>query len=132
MRASAGACLPKLDPKGAWKLTGEEVSQIVAFDADPEFTTLRKLEELREIFSLPPTKASVALDAWLAWASRSQLTPFVKLARTSRQYRASIEATIEWKLNNSHRGVQQRRDRPDTQRRPRVPRPTGVHHHDHA
>ena len=57
-------------------------------------------EELRELLSLPPTKASAALDAWLAWASRSKLTPFVKLARTIRHYRASIEATIEWKLTN--------------------------------
>ena len=28
------------------------------------------------------------------------LHPFVKLARTIRTYRASIEATIEWKLTN--------------------------------
>jgi hypothetical protein len=41
-----------------------------------------------------------ALDDWLAYASRSQLAPFVKLARTIRRYRASIEATIEWKLTN--------------------------------
>jgi transposase len=41
-----------------------------------------------------------ALDDWLSYASRSQLEPFVKLARTIRHYRASIEATIEWKLTN--------------------------------
>jgi transposase len=28
------------------------------------------------------------------------MAPFVKLARTIRGYRASIEATIEWKLTN--------------------------------
>ena len=27
------------------------------------------------------------LDAWLAWASRSRLKPFVKLARTIRQHK---------------------------------------------
>lgn len=57
-------------------------------------------EELRDIFALPLIQARAALDAWLAWASRSKLAPFVKLARTIRGYRASIEATIEWKLTN--------------------------------
>jgi transposase len=57
-------------------------------------------EELRDIFTLTPTTARWALDEWLAYASRSQLQPFVKLARTIRHYRASLEATIEWKLTN--------------------------------
>jgi transposase len=37
------------------------------------------------------------LDDWLAYASRFRPAPFVKLARTIRRYRASIEATIEWR-----------------------------------
>ncbi|MGI8776390.1 MAG: ISL3 family transposase [Acidimicrobiales bacterium] len=57
-------------------------------------------EELRDIFSLGLAAARRALDEWLAWASRSKLAPFVKLARSIRHYRASIEATIEWKLTN--------------------------------
>lgn len=57
-------------------------------------------EELREIFQLGFIAARTALDEWLAWASRSKLAPFVKLARTIRHYRASIEATIEWRLTN--------------------------------
>lgn len=57
-------------------------------------------EELRDIFSMPLAAAQRALDDWLAWASRSQLGPFVKLARTIRRYRQSIEATIEWRLTN--------------------------------
>lgn len=57
-------------------------------------------EELRELLTLPLTQARAALDEWLAWASRSKLAPFVKLARTVRRYRDSIEATIEWKLTN--------------------------------
>lgn len=57
-------------------------------------------EELREIFRLPLIAARRALDDWLAYASRSKLAPFVKLARTIRAYRASIEATIEWRLTN--------------------------------
>jgi hypothetical protein len=37
---------------------------------------------------------------WFSYASRSWREPFVKLARTIRHYRASIEATIEWKPTN--------------------------------
>ncbi len=57
-------------------------------------------EELREVLSLPLIAARTALDQWLRFASRSRLEPFVKLARTVRHYRASIEATIEWRLTN--------------------------------
>ena len=57
-------------------------------------------EELRDIFALPLLAARRALDDWLAYASRSKLAPFVKLARTIRHYRPSIEATIEWRLTN--------------------------------
>lgn len=57
-------------------------------------------EELRDIMAMPLAAALRALDDWLSYASRSRLAPFVKLARTVRNYRASIEATIEWKLTN--------------------------------
>ena len=57
-------------------------------------------EELRDIVSMPLLAACTALDEWLAYASRSRLVPFVKLARTIRHYRTSIEATIEWGVTN--------------------------------
>lgn len=57
-------------------------------------------EELRDIFSMPIGLARRALDDWLHYASRSKLAPFVKLARSIRAYRPSIEATIEWRLTN--------------------------------
>jgi transposase len=57
-------------------------------------------EELRDIMQMPLAAAKRALDDWLRWASRSRLEPFVKLARTVRHYRDSIEATIEWRLTN--------------------------------
>ena len=41
-------------------------------------------EELRLLYQLDrPALAPEHLDAWLAWASRSKLEPFVKLARTA-------------------------------------------------
>ena len=48
----------------------------------------------------PLLAAQRALDEWLAYASRSKLAPFVKLARTIRRFRTQIEATIEWRLTN--------------------------------
>jgi transposase len=58
-------------------------------------------EELRLLYQLEdPTLAPAHLDAWLTWASRSRLQPFVKLARTIRRYRDGILAAIRLGLNN--------------------------------
>jgi len=43
----------------------------------------------------------VLLDAWLAWARRSRLQPFVKLARTITQRRPGIEAAIQNRSSNA-------------------------------
>ena len=51
--------------------------------------------ELRYIYRLPTDEALERLDAWLAWASRSRLKPFVKLARTIRKHKAGVLAAIE-------------------------------------
>jgi transposase len=58
-------------------------------------------EELRVLYQLnDPTLAPEHLDAWLAWASRSRLEPFVKLARTIRRHRDGILAAIRLGLSN--------------------------------
>jgi transposase len=58
-------------------------------------------EELRLLYRLErPSLAPAHLDAWLAWASRSKLEPFVKLARTIRTHRHGILAAIRLGLNN--------------------------------
>ncbi len=58
-------------------------------------------EELRLLYALDDSmQAPAHLDAWLAWASRSRLTPFVKLARTIRRHRAGILAAIRLGLPN--------------------------------
>ena len=52
-------------------------------------------EELRALYHLnDPALAPDHLKAWLAWASRSKLKPFIKLARTIRRYRDGILAAI--------------------------------------
>ena len=83
-------------------LTMRQRETITALEAANRrtFRAWQLKEELRDIFALPLIQARRALDAWLGWASRSKLAPFVKLARTIRAYRPSIEATIEWKLTN--------------------------------
>ena len=83
-------------------LTGRQRSVIRSLDsANRRLLRAWQLkEELREIFKLPLLAARRALDDWLSYASRSRLGPFVKLARTIRSYRSSIEATIEWKITN--------------------------------
>jgi len=58
-------------------------------------------EELRLLYHLPDRSlAEDHLDAWLAWASRSKLGPFVKLARTLRARRDGILAAIRLGLSN--------------------------------
>jgi transposase len=58
-------------------------------------------EELRLLYHLPdPRLAPAHLDAWLAWASRSRLRPFVRLARTLRAHRDGILAAIRLGLSN--------------------------------
>jgi transposase len=58
------------------------------------------LGELRYIYRLPKDEAAERLDAWLAWASRSKLKPFVKLARTIRKHKSGVLAAIELGISN--------------------------------
>jgi transposase len=49
-----------------------------------------------------PTKhARALLDAWLQWARRCRLKPFVKLARTITEQRPGIQAAIDNGLSNA-------------------------------
>ena len=67
----------------------------------PMFRAFLLKEELRVLYQLDdPALAPAHLDAWLAWASRSKLEAFVKLARTIRRHRAGILAAIRLGLNN--------------------------------
>ena len=59
-------------------------------------------EELRALYHLDDRAAAAEhLRAWLAWASRSKLKPFVKLARTIRRYQDGILAAIRLGLSNA-------------------------------
>jgi transposase len=58
-------------------------------------------EQLRQIYRVDPDEAIGVLDAWLKWARRCRLAPFVKLARTIRDQRAGIEAAFRNGLSNA-------------------------------
>jgi transposase len=58
-------------------------------------------EQLRQIYRVDPDEAIGVLDAWLKWAWRCRLAPFVKLARTIRDQRAGIEAAFRNGLSNA-------------------------------
>jgi transposase len=58
-------------------------------------------EQLRQIYRVPAEHAIALLDAWLKWARRCRLRPFVKLARTITEQRPGIEAAIEHELSNA-------------------------------
>jgi transposase len=58
-------------------------------------------EQLRQIYRLPAAAATRLLDGWIAWARRSRLKPFVKLAKTITDQRAGIIAAIQHGLSNA-------------------------------
>jgi transposase len=56
--------------------------------------------ELRYIYKVAKHEAKERLEAWLAWASRSRLKPFIKLARTLRKHKQGVLAAIEIGISN--------------------------------
>lgn len=59
-------------------------------------------EALRSVFQCRcPAQAIERLDAWLAWACRSRLEPFVKLSRSVRTHRERIQASLRHGLSNA-------------------------------
>ncbi|MCA1680185.1 MAG: transposase [Actinobacteria bacterium] len=92
-------------PKGKW-IKGTRCPQLALLGEVQHankalFRAFLLKEELRLLYHLKdPALAPAHLDAWLAWASRSRLHPFVRLARTIRRHRAGILAAIRLGLSN--------------------------------
>ncbi|WFE44513.1 ISL3 family transposase [Verrucosispora sp. WMMD1129] len=59
-------------------------------------------QQLRQVFAAPGGADRITLlDAWLDWATTSQLTPFVELAyRIRRYWRDDIANTLTYRLSN--------------------------------
>jgi transposase len=58
-------------------------------------------EQLRQIYRLPAAEAIRLLDGWIAWARRSRLPSFIKLAKTITGQRPGIVAAIHNDLSNA-------------------------------
>jgi transposase len=58
-------------------------------------------EQLRLLLKRPVKIALVLLDAWLKWARRSRLLPFIKLARSITNHRTVIEQTLRHGITNA-------------------------------
>jgi len=58
-------------------------------------------EQLRLVLRLRGDAGIAVLRAWLAWASRSRIPSFVKLARSIRGHRPAIEAALTHGLTNA-------------------------------
>jgi transposase len=68
---------------------------------EPLYRAYLLKEQLRAIYRVPTEHAGALLDAWLAWARRSRLAPFVRLARTITDQRPAIEAAVQHGLSNA-------------------------------
>jgi transposase len=58
-------------------------------------------EQLRAVFATKGEQGRALLAGWLAWARRSRLPAFVKLARTIQKYQHLIRNTLEHDLSNA-------------------------------
>lgn len=58
-------------------------------------------EQLREIVALKGSDGRLLLAAWLRWAGRSRLEPFVKLAKTIRRHLHAIHNMLDHGLSNA-------------------------------
>jgi len=78
-------------------------------------------QQLRQIYRASPEDGLALLDAWLKWARRCRLKPFVKVARRITQQRARVEAAFTNQLSNA------RAEQVNTQLRPITRRAFGFH-----
>jgi transposase len=90
--------------KNPWNLTvkqEEKLADVQRTNAPLYRAYLLKETLARALDYRQPKRAREALEAWLAWASRSKLEPFVKAARTIRKYKEGILAYIKERHSNA-------------------------------
>ena len=76
------------------------LAQIAATN-EPLYRAYLLKEQLRQALKLPVAEALALLDAWLAWARRSRLAPFVKLAQQIAAHLPGITAALAFGLSNA-------------------------------
>lgn len=84
-------------------LTGLQQVKLAAIAAGnkPLHRAYELKEAFRKIIRIKGRHGSHLLDEWLAWASRSKLSPFVELARKIRRHRQAIDNMLEHDLSNA-------------------------------
>lgn len=89
--------------KNPWNMTREEGAKLrdIAWSNRRIYRAYLLKETLAKALDYrQPKRARKLMDEWLAWASRSRLVPFVKLARTIRKHKENILAYIKTRLTN--------------------------------
>ena len=89
--------------KNPWNLTPREEARLSTLQETN--TRLYRAYLLKESFAgimdrRQPNVVKAKLRGWLAWASRSRLPAFVRVARTIRKHFDDIVAYIRWRLTN--------------------------------
>lgn len=90
--------------KNPWNMTREQKQQLSEIQHNNRRLYRARLlnDALADTLEYrQPKRARQALDEWLAWASRSQLQPFIKLARTIRKHKERILAYIKERYTNA-------------------------------
>ncbi len=77
-----------------------ELDSLARLNRPPYRAYLLK-KALRLVFHMGPRRALKELQRWQFWARRSQLKPFVKLARTITACTATIEAALRYRISNA-------------------------------
>lgn len=82
--------------KNAHRLTERQQQKLAQIQQTnkPLYRAYLISQQLREIYRVSYDEAVELLDAWLAWARRCRLKPFVKLAKTITKQRSGIEAAM--------------------------------------
>jgi transposase len=89
--------------KNPWDLTASQsmkLSEIQQRNKRLYRAYLLKETLAKALDYLQPKRATIALNDWLAWASRSKLKPFVKTARTIRKHFFGVLAYVKTRLTN--------------------------------
>jgi len=88
--------------KNPENLTGKQATVLADLQRDNArlYRAYLLKEQLRLLLKLPLEQAMPLLESWLAWASRSRLEPFVKLARTIRRQKEAVVEMLHSGLTN--------------------------------
>jgi transposase len=74
---------------------------LIAQTNKPLYKAYLLKEQFRQVFKLKGERGKRLLEAWLQWARRCRLRPFVTLAKAITKNRPGIEATLDLGLSNA-------------------------------